>query len=336
VEALRWNASKGLELLDKLGAVRVLPHERREKEAVAQYLTWSKAPNRKGQRAKVLAVASTWAEIGRFTSELRSELKSRGTLKRGLSIDSLKALHWTEAERRSVQLYQAGQVLVFHRPTKNMLWGGFAKNEAVVVEGADKEQLFVQRRNGKRATVTKKQAKCFGVFERQTIEVSAGDRLLLQANHRPPRRTALQGLADTLVGRTPFRARNGEIVEVKNVTHRRGIELTDGRTIPREYRQLTYGYAVTAHASQGKTVDRVLVMGDQMRKEHFYVAATRAREDVAVFTSDASRFLTSIEESTDRRSAIELERERARRAPYEREIERSTAQSESSAISAGW
>jgi len=84
-------------------------------------------------------------------------------------------------------------------------------------------------------TLTRKQTKAYSVFEREEIEIAAGDRLLLQANYKDK----------------SFKATNGELVTVAGVEAGK-IRLEDGREIPAAYRQFTHGYAVTAHRSQGK------------------------------------------------------------------------------------
>jgi len=80
--------------------------------------------------------------------------------------------------------------------------------------------------------------------------VSFGDRLLLTANRREP------GLRIT----------NGDLVTVSAVDDTGRIQLDDGRTLPSNYRSFGHGYAVTAHRSQGKTVDAVIISGDGMQR----------------------------------------------------------------------
>jgi hypothetical protein len=84
------------------------------------------------------------------------------------------------------------------------------------------------------------------------------------------------------------------------------IELSDGRVLPSKFRQFTHGYAVTAHRSQGKTVDSVIISSDGMRKELFYVAASRGRRSVMVLTSDKEGLRQSVGRSGSRKSASEL------------------------------
>ena len=56
-------------------------------------------------------------------------------------------------------------------------------------------------------------------------------------------------------------------------------ELASGNRWKTPSTKLTYrGYAITGHRSQGKTVDAVILSGDVMKQELFYVAASRGRE----------------------------------------------------------
>jgi hypothetical protein len=87
---------------------------------------------------------------------------------------------------------------------------------------------------------------------------------------------------------------------------RGNIGLEGGRSLPSNYREFTHGYAVTAHRSQGKTVDKVIISADAMKQELFYVAASRGREDIAIITSDANRLSESLGVSMARPSAMEL------------------------------
>ena len=86
------------------------------------------------------------------------------------------------------------------------------------------------------------------------------------------------------------------------------IHLQDGRALPENYKQFTHGYAVTAHRSQGKSVDAVVISADGMRKELFYVAASRGRDSIAVVTSDKDLLRETVAHSVARQSASELSR----------------------------
>ena len=166
---------------------------------------------------------------------------------------------------------------------------GIDKNETVEVVSVDRGSVVGRKANGSIVQITARQAKAYGVFEPESIEVSAGDKLLLQANWKEK----------------GFRATNGELVTVSSVTAD-AITLDDGRTLPAAYKQFTHGYAVTAHRSQGKTVDAEVIVAERMKHDLFYVSATRAREALTVITSDSLTLQESITLSGDRQSATEL------------------------------
>jgi alkylhydroperoxidase family enzyme len=86
------------------------------------------------------------------------------------------------------------------------------------------------------------------------------------------------------------------------------IHLQDGRALPENYKQFTHGYAVTAHRSQGKSVDAVVISADGMRRELFYVAASRGRDSITVVTSDKEVLRETMAQSVARQSVSELSR----------------------------
>ena len=184
-------------------------------------------------------------------------------------------------------------MLEFHKAVK-----GIAKNEALEVVAADKNGIIGRKSNGKTVSHRCKARERLRRLRRQDIEVSAGDKLLLQANWREK----------------DFRATNGELVTVASVAPD-AIKFEDGRTLPGRYQQFTHGYAVTAHRSQGKTVDSEIIAAERMSHDLFYVSATRARESLTVITSDSLDLQESITLSGDRQSATELSKRAATPKP---------------------
>ena len=119
-----------------------------------------------------------------------------------------------------------------------------------------------------------------------------------------------------------FSSPTGERVRVAKVSERGGIVLEDGPTLPRNFRQFNHGYAVTVHKSQGKSVDSVIISGDRMNEELFYVAASRGKHSIQVFTGDKEQLRDSIGVSGERMSALELLRMQGREVDRSRFAER--------------
>jgi conjugative relaxase-like TrwC/TraI family protein len=284
VEELRVNPERGFGQLEQMGAVREVDWQLRPQEVSAAYREALAVPNAKGQTRSVLVVAPTHEEIRRLTEAIRGDRQRAGELGPGEKLVRHVPLNWTEAQKKETKHYQPGMVLAFHKATKEA-----GKNEAVEVVKVEKDKLTARKENGQEITLTRRQAQAFSVHEKREIEVSAGDKLLLEANRWEPK----------------LRVTNGELVTVAKVERGR-IELEDGRILPANYRSFDHGYAVTAHRSQGQTVDAVIVSGDRMSKELFYVAATRGRESLTVITSDREQLREAIGISGERMSAVEL------------------------------
>ncbi len=286
VESLRENPARGFRRFEAMGAVREVDAALRPQEVSRAYREVSAQPNAQGLPRQVLVVAPTHEEIRRLTVAIRQDRERSGELGVSRELTRHVPLHWTGAQKKDLRRFQPGMMLEFHKGTKTV-----GKNEAVEVVRVEKDRVIARKESGLEVTLTGRQAKAFSVYERQTIPVAAGDRLLLEANRCEMK----------------FRVTNGELVTVHSVEGGR-IQLEDGRTLPQNYRQFDHGYAVTAHRSQGKTVDAVIVSGDRMAQELFYVAVSRGRESLTVVTSDKAELERSVGVSGERQSATELAR----------------------------
>jgi conjugative relaxase-like TrwC/TraI family protein len=301
VEALRRDPTEGYKRFEKMGAIREVDWRLIGKETARAWREAAAVPNVKGEERSVLVVARTHDQIKSITYAIREERKAVGELGEGRNFEKHTALDWTEAQKKQMKRYQRGQVLTFHKAVK-----GVNKNESLEVINAVRDGVKARKSNGQDVTLTSKQAKAYGVFENDNLEVSAGDKLLLQANWREK-------------GKNGFRATNGELVTVASVDDG-SIKLQDGRQLPASYKQFTSGYAVTAHVGQGDTADFVIAAPDGMRRDIAYVTLTRGREGLTVVTSDAQALQETIGVSGDRQSATELARraEAAARVPASR------------------
>ena len=280
IKIMRSSPEEGFGKLEELGAIREV-HMFDRSQAVADLHREFRI---KGQ--DTLVVAGTHEEIAHINDAVRQDRKEHGELGTGRHVDTYVSLQWTAAQKQDISNYQEGLVLQFNRNTKLA-----NRHESLEVVRIGPESLIARKESGEEVTISPEKVRAFSVYERRPIEVASGDSLMLTANRRGP----------------DFRATNGELVKVKSVDEA-AIRLEDGRTIPANYREFTHGYAITAHRSQGKTVDNVIISADAMKKELFYVAASRGRSEIAVVTSDRELLRESVGVSTARQSAMELVR----------------------------
>src|SRR5207244_2176769 len=114
--------------------------------------------------------------------------------------------------------------------------------------------------------------------------LAAGDKIRITQNGFT--RESRRGLQ-----KSKDRLNNGAVYEVTGFTRDGDIELNNGFIVPKEYGGITHGYTVTSNASQGKTVDTVLIaLGAESiaaaSREQFYVSVSRGREAVRLYTDD--------------------------------------------------
>jgi conjugative relaxase-like TrwC/TraI family protein len=287
IEMLREHPARGFEQLVAMGAIREVAWQDRSRSVAEAWAQAHAHPNAHGQRSSVLVVCATHDDIAQVTAAIRSERSQRGELGEAVQVERYVPLHYTQAQKDDPRQFQVGQVLVSHdRPRHER------GHEALEIMHVDPHRLRVRTPQGDARAVAPTEVRGFDVYERRSIEIAPHDRLLLTANRDEP----------------GFRATNGEIVTVSRVDEHKRICLEDGRVLPSTYKHFDHGYAVTAHRSQGQSVDAVVIAAETMKRELFYVAASRGREYVQVITSDKARLEASVGQSGARQSASELVR----------------------------
>lgn len=269
---------EGFRRLDELGWIREVEDAERYELLARDYL----ATVEQGKTA--LVVSPTHLEGEWITDEIRTRLREAGKLRgRDHHFANLESVNLTEAERRDALSYSPGDVLVFHQNAK-----GHRKGDRVTVGD---EPLPLE------------QAASFQLFRTGMLELAAGDRVRITRN----------GM--TQDGK--HRLNNGAIYEVSRFDRDGNIVLNNGWVVSKDYGHLAHGYCTTSHASQGKTVDRVLI-GQSAEsfpassREQFYVSVSRGREQATIYTDDREALLAAVDRADERMTATELAAERAR------------------------
>ena len=267
---------EGLAQLDAMGAVIEIhdPAERRAR-MVEEWNAVTHGPGaRRASSKTALMVAPTWAEIEEINQAARQKLRGDGTLRgEDKSITALATKNFTRAEKKQVENYRPGDVLVAHKRTKY-----FDKGEELLILSRDRERVMVRNTHGKEYAVSPRQTGlAWTVCEQRPLAVAAGDKLRLRS-------VGQVRLADG----SSRRIANGTTVTVSGVDAAGRVRLPDGAVLLS--REVVHGYALTSHAAQGMTVDAVF-MTDPISREGLYVSATRGRESIRIFTPDRDALL---------------------------------------------
>lgn len=296
-ELSKGDAAAGFDKLDRLGAVVEVTGDKDRYTRLAKDYTQAVAEGK-----TVLVVSPTHAESAAVTDAIRTELKQTGLLgKEEKPFTQLKNLQWTEAQKTDAALYEVGQVVQFNQNAK-----GFARGEKATVIGKDEAgAVYVARNNGALPSIAPlplKEAGRFTVYEPGAIVLAKSDKLRIAQNG--------YSLPDKDSGKT-HRLNNGMVAEVAGFTAQGNIKLKNGWVLSKEFGHVTRGFCATSHASQGATVDRVLIAqsaksAPASSREQFYVSASRGREQVKIYTDDKQALKEAVAGSRVGMSAMEL------------------------------
>lgn len=265
----------GYDILDGLGWVRETPVFDHNKPLVDDYL----AAVEKGKSA--LVVAPTHAEGDEITSEIRARLKEKGALGNDDKIfQVLKPLHLSEAQKADHHHYDGSEVIQFHRNS-----GSHRAGDRVTAD----HWLHAENAG---------QPKHFSVYRSETVGLSVGDSIRITGNGWDSTRK--------------HRIDNGSMYTVAGFTKDGDIELNNGWVVGKDFGHLAHGYVTTSHASQGKTVDAVLIaMGHEsapaINAEQFYVSVSRGRERATIYSDLSAPVLRdAIQRATKPKTATDL------------------------------
>jgi conjugative relaxase-like TrwC/TraI family protein len=307
----RTRLEEGIERLDKMGAIIEAPGETRYRRIAGDYAAAIAERKQGGEFKSALVVSPTHGEARHVTEAIRETLRESGRLSaKDREFTTLRSRNLTEAERTDCAQYVPGEIVQFHQNAK-----GFRRGERVSVKSAGLAGVRVARADGSTTVVPFSEAKKFQVYKPQKLAIAEGDRLRITQNGFT--RETRRGLLGTS-GKD--RLNNGAVYEVEGFTRQGDIKLSNGFVVPKDYGGLEHGYVVTSHASQGKTVDKVLIaLGSESfaaaNREQFYVSVSRGREGVKLYTDDKAAMMDAVQGSSARLSATELMGAEAKHQP---------------------
>ncbi len=264
--------------LDKLGWIKQVPDDVRDRQLAGAYLAAVNEIKRGGEVKTALVVSPTHAEADRISLAIRDGLKAQNRLGEERMVSTWVPGHLTDAEKGDPTQFDPGDLLQFHQNAP-----GFTKGDQVII--------------GDGVLPPTTLAKRFELYHPAQLALAVGDRVRITAG------------GTTKDGK--HRLVNGSIVTVEGFTGRSDIIINHGWVIDRRFGHLAHGYVVTSHASQGMTVDKVFV---GLSSESFpatyqrtaYVALTRGKEQAQVFTDDRDELLKAMCRPDDPMSAIEI------------------------------
>jgi conjugative relaxase-like TrwC/TraI family protein len=285
---------KGFNKLDKIGAIHQIDDNKERIEKVAADYVNSTKGSKTQKPKEVLVIAPTHIEGDLVTAQIREKLKTEKLLSANeKEFTTYKNLQFTEAQKDKLENYEKGNVLIFHKKAKGNIQSG---SRLEIIGNNGKDAVLLRGANNEAVEMPLNQKDNFNVFTPRKTELCQGDKIRITGNGKTLENTHLF---------------NGGLFSVKGFDKDGNIRLSNNTTLSKEFGNFSHGYVMTSHASQGKTVDKVIISQSSeslkaSSSEQFYVSVSRGRQDVAIYTNDKTELLKAVSKSGERTSAIEL------------------------------
>lgn len=273
--------SEGLNRLDSAGMVQEVPEaEDRYLSITRDYILLSPEA-----RAKTLILSGTNKERLALTAKIRGVLQAEGSLGDDrFNMQSLRQLDRTAAQLKYACSYQVNDIIV---PVRDYRRYGMERRQQYKVLERDIEnnRLTLESPDGRQFAFNPATCADKTAYETQSLAIAEGDQL------RWTRNEAIEGV------------RNGQIVTVESVDALGTATVRDAKGNVMQLKltaqqYLDYALVSTTYSSQGKTADQVLTDVDStLSKEGLYVAVSRARSNLTMYTADREKLYKKAQRS---------------------------------------
>jgi hypothetical protein len=263
----KGRTGEGFDKLDKLGVIREIAEDAGRLAAVAEIQIEALAVNRSS-----LIIAPTHGECRAIAKAVRQAMKEKGMLlDTEYSLTRLQRLNLTDSQQRDAATYERGQIVEFHMIAKGAVRNGVKEKRFKSGEQWEvlrrEEGVVIVGKNSVEKQLPFDQAGKFSVFERQNINIAIGDRVRFTKNVKHRGHKFLNNELRTVVS-----------IDEANIIFDKGEIVRNGAAL-----HIDQGIAITSHASQGKTVDQVIVSVpvrafSQANEAQFYVSMCISRE----------------------------------------------------------
>lgn len=284
-----------IEKLEKIGAIKETDPTTLNRQLADDYLSTIKA----GRSA--LVICPTHEQGRKVTEHIRAALKAAQKLgRKDHMVKKYESLNYTEAQKRDVQSYTEGQWVRFNQHVK-----GVRKASMWQVEQNANDKILLKSIEGKTAHLPLDQPSRFDVMEQTSIPLAKGDRIRVTQN---------------CFDLDNKRLNNGSLLEVTSIGKDGRIKFINTTSnyrysLNKTFGHITHAHCITSHASQGKTVDEVLIAQPSStfaaaNAKQFYVSASRGKQHARFYTNDKAGLIDHVSKLGERQSALEFASEK--------------------------
>ncbi len=269
-----------------------------EKRAAIAASTAADYLSRDAETRNATLVVSGTNDLRRQLNErIREGLREQGIVSQeSVTVTALDKAGLTREQQARAESYKAGMVVRLEEGR------GRARHQVeYVVWEVTGNTVILANHEGTARDWNPAKERPAGVYQPRSMEVSPGDEILFRENQK--------GVD---------RVRNGEGATIDRIQDGKAVaRLDSGKEValdPAKGLTVDYGWCRTIHSAQGATVDNVIVAGEASRvatAQIAYVAASRERDTLKIYTDNASNLEKSWAQFAGREYAITVSNDRS-------------------------
>lgn len=222
---------------------------------------------------------------------IREELKESNQLSNHSLVDIQEKQQLDSISAHHHSSYTVGSSVQLTESYK----GGFKSGTEATITAINEEQnsIILLDKNGKSKEVSlSEHGDKLSLFQKAQKEFSQGDKIIFTKKDKS------------------LQLNNGDMGTVREI--RDGFLIVDTgkkeiKINPKEYNYIDHAYAITNHKAQGQTSERAIFVGDSRlsNQNAFYVALTRAKTHISIFTQDKEQFRDAVSHRQTKKSTLD-------------------------------
>lgn len=226
--------------------------------------------------------------------KLNNMIRSGLGIKTETEVTALTRLDTTQATRRYSRYYSPGDTII--QPERDYPKAGLVRGELYrITSYGEGNTLVAQGKNSEMVVFNPAHITQLSVYKEEKQKYGIGEKLRITRND------ATLDIA------------NGDRFVVKAIQNNK-LYLSDGKKEiildAAEKQHLDYAYVTTVHSSQGLTATNVIANiatnSKTVAKDWYYVAVSRAKERVVVFTDKIERLPAAVSRESQKKAALDL------------------------------
>lgn len=300
---------QALAKLSRDGSLKqIADREKRLAEVVGEYLHF------RNEKKDVLVLSATNADRVELNDRIRRELVSKGQLKGGKSFKVKEPTSLGAEEAARAGNYKVGQRLLVLNDLSSRVKGGAEGDIVSIDQRRNSVTIEIEKQNHE--IRLKKHYSDIAVYSQTERNFAPGDRIVFLRNDKKLNvKNGLQGTIERLdkKGNITVAADQGERFRFRLSDEAKRKSLWPINPIRHRYNFITHAYAITDHKSQGATTQVVIWYADaskgRINRNSFYVAATRAKETIKIFTNDKEELKQQVRRPQSKSSTLDYLRD---------------------------